>query len=254
MFSVEFVEDHSEEELEAGIRELPPKAGIGAFTSFRALRGSQARSGHDTWLMAERTVEDRLREEYFLLLPDVRRILEELEAAVRHCLLPLSSKLDKYERLVVSSRIKDCESALDALRRRREGAIFDSDQPGAYTLTALNDLAGVRVLAFPRSRLMEAGKVLRTQFFSWISDPVPADDESEGPLAFKYQGCCVSSTKVRAELRIVPMLSGLFWQIEHSTIYKPTPQLKGVVQSLEMRQRTSDILRAPRTFENEFEL
>ena len=27
--------------------------------------------------MAERTVEDRLREEYFLLLPEVRRILEE---------------------------------------------------------------------------------------------------------------------------------------------------------------------------------
>ncbi len=45
--------------------------------------------------MAERTVEDRLREEYFLLLPDVARILEELKTEVRHCLLPLSGKLDK---------------------------------------------------------------------------------------------------------------------------------------------------------------
>lgn len=49
------------------------------------------------------------------------------------------------------------------------------------------------------------------------------------------------------------MLAGLFWQIEHSTTYKPAPQLKGVVRSLEMRQRTSDVLRALRAFENEFE-
>ena len=94
---------------------------------------------------------------------------------------------------------------------------------------------------------------LSKQFSSWISDPVPADDESEEPLAFKFHGYCVSSNKVRAELQIVPMLTGLFWQIEHSTIYKPAPQLKGVVRSLEMRQRTSDVLRALRAFENEFE-
>ena len=60
--------------------------------------------------MSDRTVEDRLREEYFILLPDARRVLEELEAEVRHCLLPLSSRLDRYERLAVISRIKDCES------------------------------------------------------------------------------------------------------------------------------------------------
>jgi len=126
--------------------------------------------------MAERTPEDRLREEYFVLLPDVRRVIEELEAQVRHCLLPLSSKLDRYERLVVTSRVKDCESALGALRRRQEGATFDSDKAASYTLTALNDLAGVRVLVFPRSRWIEANGDLRQRFYSWTSDPVLADD------------------------------------------------------------------------------
>ena len=53
--------------------------------------------------MAERTAEDRLREEYFMLLPAARRVLEELEAEVRHSLLPLSSELDSYERLVVTA-------------------------------------------------------------------------------------------------------------------------------------------------------
>src|SRR3974377_339954 len=78
--------------------------------------------------MSERTVEARLREEYFVFLLEAQRVLEELEAEVRHCLLPVSNRLDKYERLVVTSRIKDCESALAALRRRQEGATFDPDR------------------------------------------------------------------------------------------------------------------------------
>ncbi|WP_180538352.1 hypothetical protein [Nevskia soli] len=80
---------------------------------------------------SERTIEDRLREEYFDLLPDVRRVLDELEADVRHCLVPISIRLDKYEKLVVTSRIKECESALDSVRRRQESPIFDRGQPVA---------------------------------------------------------------------------------------------------------------------------
>jgi len=204
--------------------------------------------------MAERTPEDRLREEYFVLLPDIRRVVEELEAEVRHRLLPLSSKLDRYERLAVISRVKDCESALDKLRRQQEGAIFDSDQADSYTLTARNDLAGVRVLAFPRSRRIEANTYLRQPpYSSWTSDPVLADEGDQEPLAFKYHGFCAASTKVRGELQVAPMLIGLFWQVEHSTIYKPSPELKGVGRSLEMRQRKSDVEEALKAFENEFE-
>ena len=97
----------------------------------------------------------------------------KLEAKVRHDLLPLSGRLDRYERLVVTSRIKDCESALEALRRRQEGATFDPDRADLYTLASLNDLAGVRVLTFPRSRWIEADHELRSRFSSWTSDPKP---------------------------------------------------------------------------------
>ena len=203
--------------------------------------------------MSERTVEDRLREEYFVLLPEARRALEELEAEIRYCLLPLSTKLDKYERLVVTSRIKDCESALGALRRRQEAATFDPEKADSYTLTQLNDLVGVRVLAFPRSRLIETDKSLRQHFPSWTSDPIPAGNESREPLAFKYHGYCSRSPNVHAELQIVPMLSGLFWEVEHSAIYKPSPELKSAVESLGMQQRTKDVLKALQAFEDEFE-
>jgi hypothetical protein len=203
--------------------------------------------------MAERSVEDQLRQEYFELLPEIRRVTEHLEAEVRHCVLPISLKLDEYERLVVTSRIKECESALDALRRRQEGATFDRDRPELYTLTSLNDLAGVRVMAFPRSRLPEIDQQLRERFPTWVPDAVPGFDENDEPLAFKCHGYCEASGKVRGEFQIVSMLTGLFWEVEHSAIYKPTPRLKGIAGHHRMQERTLEVYRALRAFEEEFE-
>ena len=39
---------------------------------------------------AERTVEDRLREEYFDLLPEIHRVADRLEAEIRYLMLPIS--------------------------------------------------------------------------------------------------------------------------------------------------------------------
>lgn len=200
----------------------------------------------------ERTVEDRLREEYFRLLPDIRRVVDELEAEVKHCLIPISLRLDEYERLVITSRVKECESALESVRRRQEGATFDSGRPELYSLTSLNDLAGVRVLAFPHSRLVEADRQLHRRFPAWIADPVPGYSENDEPLALKYFGYCKASARIRAEFQIVPMLTALFWEVEHSVIYKPSPRLKGVSRSLEMQQCTREVLKGLKTFEDEF--
>lgn len=74
--------------------------------------------------MPDRTVEDRLREEYFDLLPTIRRIAEQLEAEIKYYILPITRDLDPFERVVVRSRIKECESAVDSLRRRQEGLLL----------------------------------------------------------------------------------------------------------------------------------
>jgi ppGpp synthetase/RelA/SpoT-type nucleotidyltranferase len=144
-----------------------------------------------------------LREEYFDLLPESRRVLDELEAEVKHGLVPLSLRLDKYERLVVKSRVKECESALDSLRRRQEGATFDSERPELYSRASLNDLAGVRVLAFPHNRWVDADRKLRERFPSWTADPVPGYDENDESRALKYFGYCGASNRVRAEFKAV---------------------------------------------------
>lgn len=201
----------------------------------------------------ERTIEDRLREEYFVLLPEIRRVVEQLEAEVRYHVLPITKGLETYERLVVKPRIKECESAVDALRRRQEAATFDHDRPGLYTLADLNDLAGIRVLVFPRSRLTEVDEVLRnrTPFTSWNSDPVEDDGEL---TASTYYGYCNPSDRIKGEYQIVPMLTGLFWEVEHSAMYKPTPKLRGVTRLDEMQQRYREVLKALKAFEQEFEI
>ncbi|MFH0925977.1 MAG: hypothetical protein V1872_10185 [bacterium] len=96
--------------------------------------------------MINRSIEDKLREEYFKILPDIQRIKEQLEAEVRYKLISVLNTLQPHERFKVISRVKDCESAINSLRlrKRREGSLFDIEHPEMYCLTQLKDLAGIR--------------------------------------------------------------------------------------------------------------
>src|ERR1700719_3768613 len=190
-----------------------------------------------------------MREEYFDLLPDIRSVGQQLEAEIRYHLLPISKRLNRYERVVITSRVKDCESALQKLRGKQEGATFDHGRPERYSLASLNDLAGVRVLAFPSKRLTEIDSALR-KVFQWKPDPVIGDGEM---LAFKYYGYCKASPKIRGEYQIVSMLTGLFWEVEHSAMYKPDTKLRFMAEHRELKQRRARVLEALKAFEEEFE-
>ncbi len=202
--------------------------------------------------MPERMIEDRLREEYFDLLPDIRRVAWQLEAEIRFRTLPILHDLKPYQQMVVKSRVKECESALKTLRRKQEGGTFDPEKPEDYSVLHLPDLAGVRVLVFPRSRLIQVDEALRTFFADWTSDPV-LDDRGD-VLAPKYCGHCRDvSRKIQGEYQVVPMLIGLFWEVEHSAIYKPAPALKGKAESEPMKNLNADVIRALSRFEEGFE-
>jgi|ERR1043165_5608905 ppGpp synthetase/RelA/SpoT-type nucleotidyltranferase len=204
--------------------------------------------------MAEhRTTEDALREEYFDLLSDIRRTLLETETRVRSALLAISLNLRRYERLIVTSRAKECDSAIDALRRRQPLALFDPEKAEEYSLTQLRDLAAVRVMVFPQERLEETQGTLQAALTGWSADPIPGISETDPPLAFKYYGKWIYDARITAEVQIVPLLVGLFWEVEHSAIYKPSPNLRGVVRSEAVLARRNDVLVALRSFENEFE-
>ena len=111
--------------------------------------------------MTPRTVEDRLREEYSLLSPEIKRVLHQLQTDVAYLLLPVTLELQHHERIHVEARAKECDSAINALRRREEARQFDEDAPTGVTLTNLPDLVGLRVLVFPKFRLEEVHRIVR---------------------------------------------------------------------------------------------
>lgn len=200
--------------------------------------------------MPERTPEDLLREQYFDLLPEIRNVTENLEAEVRYYVRRNFRDLHPGEQIVVRSRIKECESAVDSLRRRQKEALaFDPAEK--YTLLELKDLAGVRVLAFPRARRTELNEKLREVFPAWDRDPFQIDPEET--FGYKYSGFHEVSNRVRGEYQIVSMLVGLFWEVEHSAVYKWTPKLRGATRSSPMRERNQEVLLSFAAFEEEFE-
>jgi ppGpp synthetase/RelA/SpoT-type nucleotidyltranferase len=203
-------------------------------------------------MVSSRTVEDRLRAEYFDLLPDIRRTLLETETRVRRDLLDVSLALERYERVLVTSRIKECDSAVDALRRRQPLGLFVAERALEYSITALPDLAAVRVMAFPERRVADAHDALRQTLSGWKADPVPSTDGSSAPLALKYFGKWSPDAHISAEVQIVGLLIGLFWEVEHSAIYKPNPNLHGAVRSYVI-QRRDEVLGALQAFEAAFE-
>jgi len=101
--------------------------------------------------------------------------------------------------------------------------------------------------------MIDVDSILRevNAFREWMPDPVRDNGKIQ---ALKYSGYCAdASSLIGGEYQIVSVLTGLFWNIEHSAIYKPSPQLKGVVRSLTMQERTKDVLEALSAFEEEFE-
>jgi Region found in RelA / SpoT proteins len=194
--------------------------------------------------MTNRTVEDRLREEYFILSSEIGRVLHQLQTDVAYLLLPVTLDLKHHERIHIEARAKECDSAISALRRREEARQFDEDAPTRYSLTNLPDLAALRVLVFPKSRLEDVHTIIRAKYVEWISDPVNTGTPPR-LRAWKYHGFCSTSSRVRAELQVLPMLTGLFWHIEHDAFYKPRdPLLRGAANKPVIRERIERVYNA----------
>jgi len=204
--------------------------------------------------MAVRDPEDRLREEYFRLLPDMLQISGRLKTQVEYTLLPVVRTLASHESVAVKVRVKDCVSAIDKLRRKQESGIFYSEIDESYSLLSVRDLVGIRVLAFPPGRVVEVDSLLRSLFPGWKSDSAWMFDSDTGDAspqrAFKYNGFHEGSP-IPCEYQVVSTLTGLFWEVEHAAIYKQAPNFKGLEPM--MRNETDAVYRALHAFEDEFE-
>ncbi|MGZ5446471.1 MAG: hypothetical protein ACXW5U_31645 [Thermoanaerobaculia bacterium] len=86
----------------------------------------------------------------------------------------------------------------------------------------------------------------------WTSDHIVGESAAEPAIALKFHGLWSSDDTFHSEIQIVSLLIGLFWEVEHSAIYKPAPNLRGIAKSLAMKSRTLAVLSALRAFEEEF--
>lgn len=197
--------------------------------------------------MSERNpVVDALREEYIQLLPEMRLAAQELETRIKNALLPLTKTLKPPARVEVKVRIKDCESAIEKLRKKNEGIL---DPAESYSLLALDDLVGGRVLTFMDDTMIQADNYLKVEFKGWKADHKTIDDGGGQPLWLKYKGKCNEKDRINAEYQICPMLIGLFGDVEHAAIYKPGAALKGIETVEEIKDCKEEVYKVLRNFE-----
>lgn len=190
----------------------------------------------------------KLRQEYYDLLLKMEALNKKLKLEILCALKELIVGLKPYQRIDVVSRIKECESAIRALQRRRdnEGNVFDENNN--CSLTGLHDLVGARIFYFPLELKDEIKKLLNKKFKFWEYDPIKIGNE-EIP---KFYGK-IGGHELDAEYQIVPMLVGAFWDIEHSLYYKPHPQYKNIKDSLFLKDSYNNAIKALYEFEKKFE-
>jgi len=199
-----------------------------------------------------RSVDDRLRDEYVRLLPDMRRTLTSIETEVNYALLRLKLGLHPYEQILVKTRLKECESAINSLKQRQEFATFASEHPERYSLTSLPDLVGVRILIFPQRHLRDVQRLIAPRIAGWVEDHLHRAGSADPQVALKYRGYWEPNDPIMAEIQIMSLLIGLFWEVEHSAVYKASPKLRGL-RSDAMKTRYEAVLTALQEFEEEFE-
>jgi hypothetical protein len=106
---------------------------------------------------------------------------------------------------------------------------------------------GVRILAFPAELRVRVNETLLAEFPDWTPAPF-----REPELGFKYYGLTPVSPTITAEYQILPSLVGMFWDLEHSAIYKPMPAFAGLREHLDLKEKRARSLQALMDFETEF--
>ncbi len=196
-----------------------------------------------------KVTEDYLREEYHKLKPEMVKIMTSLETKVRWYLHDIIFNLKKHQRIEIKIRIKDCESAIASLRKRVEGNV--EKDFAKSKLTDLKDLVGIQIQAFPRQLIPVINKILIDSLPNWSPNHTYSEDKKD-IVAHKYYGSINKKFNI-CEIQIVPMLVGLFWEVEHFTYYKPYPELVGIKKNLEMQQIIQEVENKLKEFDEVFE-
>ena len=186
--------------------------------------------------MTQEDLKNRLKLEYIDLFKEMKRIQNRLVLNLNCIIKNVINNLKEYEKIIVESRIKTCESSIQKIITKYEGNVINYNDYSKIKIKDLKDLIGLRISVFPSNYINVIEDLIKSQFLTWEYDPISLDNENKEIIIKKYQGKEHKDDNIYCEIQIVSMLYNSFLNIEHDTFYKPLEDLKNIGNSLEMRK------------------
>jgi ppGpp synthetase/RelA/SpoT-type nucleotidyltranferase len=206
--------------------------------------------------MTEHEIRANLLLEYYVQRPIYENIINVAKAQIENNLIKLRLKKKRWERIELSARIKEFESAFDKLKASKEANELEPTD----SLLTLYDMAALKIRVFPNSYLGPVKRIVMRLFDDVIEDHEPnkssridnktyfADVER---LKFFVKLNPRFNINNRFEIQVVPFLLDAFMDVEHDTIYKPIGLPKEI--KIRMKHYRSGVISNVINFSKEFE-
>lgn len=174
-------------------------------------------------MLTQKDIEAKLLREYFDSRPVYEKIISIAKPQIEYKLINVRINKKPWERIEVLARVKEFSSALDKLKKIKEGRILEE----IYSFNMLKDMAALKIIVFPNKFLASANEIIRSLFYDLEADHQPPEkfdgtnyDHIE---RLKYVAKLQPEYGIdtRFEIQIVPFLLDAFIDVEHDIIYKP---------------------------------
>jgi len=174
-------------------------------------------------MLNQKDIEAKLVREYFDDRPIYEKIINIAKPQIEYKLIEIRINKKPWERIEVIARVKELASALDKLKRQREGRILEETD----SFRMLNDMAALKIKVFPNIYLQSVDEIINSHFHGIEADHQPPE-QTEGKnydlierLKYVVKLQSEYGIDIGFEIQIVPFLLDAFIDVEHDIIYKP---------------------------------
>lgn len=174
-------------------------------------------------MLNHKDIEAKLVREYFADRPIYEKIINIAKPQIEYNLIDIRINKKSWERIEVIARVKELDSALDKLKKQREGRVLEETD----SFRMLNDMAALKIKVFSNTYLHSVDEIINSLFHGIEADHQPP--EQPGGINYdlierlKYVVMLQPEygIDIRFEIQIVPFLLDAFIDVEHDIIYKP---------------------------------
>ncbi len=176
--------------------------------------------------MTEAEIRSKLLVEYYEQRPIYEKIIDVAKAQIENKFISLRLKKERWERIELTARVKEFESAFNKLKASKEANELEPND----SFNELNDMAALKIRVFPNNYLKKVHKIIMKLFDDVEEDHEPKKTNGIDEKTYyadverlKYFVKLKPRYQIsnRFEIQIVPFLLDAFMDVEHDIIYKP---------------------------------